>query len=201
MEVGFMKSIKKMLFYLIFLSFILILPFNIIYSQVLIKVGVVDFKEVYNFYTKRTLVDIGIDYYNDQIKLLEEEYNLKMKEYETKLNNPNLTQDQKNAIINDKSSYIEKYQKRKQYFVDLINDLKVNKEKYINEHIYFCIRKVAEKEGYSIIIDKNSNSLLYFANYVDLTNNVIEYLKNYIEKNCKESKIDVNIYYYPYINN
>jgi len=46
----------------------------------------------------------------------------------------------------------------------------------------FVIRKVAEKEGYSIIIDKNSNSLLYFANYVDLTNNVIEYLKNYIRK-------------------
>jgi len=39
-----------------------------------------------------------------------------MKEYETKLNNPNLTQDQKNAIINDKSSYIEKYTKKKTIF-------------------------------------------------------------------------------------
>ncbi|MCX8058452.1 MAG: OmpH family outer membrane protein [Spirochaetes bacterium] len=186
--------------FIILLIFIAILPLNI-FSNVLIKVGVVDLKEVYNFYMKRTLVDIGIDYYSDQIKLLDEDYNNKMKEFEQRLSNPNLTQDQKNAIISDRNSYIDRYQKRRQYFVDLINDLKTNKEKYINEHIYFCIKRVAEREGYSIILDKNDSKVLYFANYVDLTNAVIEFLKSYIEKNCRDSKIDVNVYYYPYINN
>lgn len=189
---------KILIFFIIFIN--ILIPFNI-FSNVLVKVGVVDLKEVYNFYLKRTLIDIGIDYYSDQIKVLDEEYNLKIKEFDNRLSNPNLTQEQKNAIISDKNAYIEKYQKRRQYFIDLINDLKNNREKYIDEHIYFCIKRVAEREGYSLILDKNSNSILYFANYVDLTNAVIEYLKSYIEKNCRDSKIDVNVYYYPYLNN
>jgi len=185
----------------IFTVLMILLPSYTVFSDILTKVGVVDYKVIYDTYMKRTLVDIGIDYFSDKLKELEQDYSAKMQEFNSKLSDSNLTDEQKEAIKTDKENYLKKYQEQKQKYLDYINDYRKNKDKYNLEHISYCVKKVAEKEGYAVILDINSKDLIYAAPYIDLTAKVLDYIIYFIEKTCKEGKIDVNIYYYPYIQN
>lgn len=188
-----MKNSNK--FFLILSIIFMLIVFSInVMSDILVKVGVIDKEKIYEIYKTKPLVDIKMAFLTDSFNEKAIEYHKELNDLKNKMNSSDIEEyerenmkEQYDNLYNEARSLYE-YTKRK------LNDLKENREKYIEEDIKYAIRKVAEREGYSIILDIHSDFLIYYSETVDLTNLVLEYLQDYILKYCNENGIDIDKY-------
>lgn len=186
---------KKLYIYLFFLIILFVFSVNI-FGDILVKVGVIDRDMVYETYKKKPLIDIKTAYLTDSFNKQALEYKEQLDELNKKLNDPNISDSEKATIKEQYDNLYNEARSLYDYTKKKLEDFKTNREKYIQDDITYAIRKVAEREGYSIILDIHADYLIYYSETVDLTQLVLDYLQEYIIKYCNENNIDVDKYVY-----
>ncbi len=182
---------KKIFIYL----FIILFVFSIIItSDTLIKVGIVDLEYINSIYKEVTIGDIKIDH----LKTEKKEYYVKtrdeLSELKEEINELNKDDAKRDKLIEKYNSLAKEAKKQIDNYDDQIKDLNNNREEHRQNDIKYAIRKVSEINGYSIILNKNSN-LLYYTDSVELTKLVEEYLWKMINRYCSDNNIDIEDYF------
>lgn len=169
---------------------LLILIFSIPFflSADFIKVAIVNMEYVLKEY-KITLVDIKRQYYIDEMTSKFEKIKADIDSINQKLSNPNLTSDEKTKLEQAKQEKLNEAIQLRDYYKKLDEDLQQNRQKYIMEDINFAIKKVCEKKGFALALDSKMEGILYYADYIDISNDVLQYLFSMIVKFLKDNNV------------
>lgn len=168
---------KKRLFTVVFLALLAVPSF----AQQITKFGVVDTAKVYNAYfrtsapvrnyeKKKQEFQDEIDKRTEELKSLQQ----KKLDYE---NDGNDTQALKvEAEITKKKDYLTEYTNAKNVELESMQRALVNSDDFYKK-LYQVLARIAESGGYSMILSlQDSNSILWYSNSVDITEQVISYL-------------------------
>ncbi|MFN3411032.1 MAG: OmpH family outer membrane protein [Exilispira sp.] len=153
-----------------------------------IKVAVVDMEYILKEY-KITLVDIKRQFYIDEMTSKFEKIKSEIDSINQKLSNPNLTAEEKSKLESAKQDKLNEAIQLRDYYKKLDDDLQQNRQKYIMEDIIFSIKKVCEKKGYAIAFDSKMIGILYYADYIDISRDVLEYLFIMIVRFLKDNNV------------
>ncbi|HPC37782.1 MAG TPA: OmpH family outer membrane protein [Exilispira sp.] len=153
-----------------------------------IKVAVVDMEYVLKEY-KITLVDIKRQFYIDEMTAKFEKIKSEIDLIEKKLSSPNLTSDEKTKLEQTRQEKLNEVIQLRDYYKKIDEDLQQNRQKYIMEDISFAIKKVCEKKGYALALDTKMNGILYYADYIDISKDVLEYLFIMIVRFLKDNNV------------
>ncbi len=167
---------------------LLILLGCLMLSPDFIKVAIVDIDYILKEY-KVTLVDIKRQYYIDEMTAKFDKIKAELDNINQKLNNPNLTSEEKAKLEQAKQEKLNEAIKLRDYYKKIDDDLQQNRQKYIMEDISFAIKKVCEKKGYALALDSKMQGILYYADYIDISKDVLEYLFSMIVKFLKENNV------------
>ncbi len=173
------KLIPLLIF--VFASFLL-------FSADFIKIAIVNMEFILKEY-KVTLVDIKRQFYIDEMTTKFEKIKADIDSINQKLANPNLTADEKAKLEQAKQDKLNEAIKLRDYYKKLDEDLQQNRQKYIIEDINYAIKKVCEKKGYALALDSKMEGILYYADYIDISKDVIEYLFSMIIKFLKDNNV------------
>jgi Skp family chaperone for outer membrane proteins len=171
--------IPLLLVILILLSFI---------SADFIKVAVVDMEFVLKEY-KVTLVDIKRQFYIGEMTSKFEKIKAEIDVINQKLSSPNLTSDEKAKLEQSRQDKLNEVIQLRDYYKKLDDDLQQNRQKYIMEDISFAIKKVCEKKGYALAFDAKMAGILFYADYIDISKDVLEYLFIMIVRFLKDNNV------------
>ena len=166
----------------ILLLLVLFLLFDYSFTAIkLVRVGVVDIEKVFQAYPgiediqkklkqEREKIEVEVNKRNEKIKILEEQ-----------LKNSNLSEA-------EKQTKIAELEYEKQTLANFIDDnnsklssLREELTKPIYSRIWLVIQRVGRERGYSIIIKKSSDAILYFDKEIDVTSEVITKLTKEME--------------------
>ncbi|MGC8764686.1 MAG: OmpH family outer membrane protein [Brevinematia bacterium] len=147
----------------------------------LVKVGVVDLEKVFASYP-------GISDIQKRLKDERENYDreINKKNEEIKILEASLT----NELLSDNEKQVKiaeiEYKKQKlNDFIDeanaKLNSLKNELTKSIYSKIWTVIQRVGVEKGYSLILKKSGESILYIDKEIDITSDVITKLKKELE--------------------
>lgn len=175
---------KKILISLLFIIFSSIC----FLSPDFIKVAVVDVSYVQKEY-KITLVDIKRQFYIDEMTAKFEKIKAEIDIINQKLSNPNLSSDEKNKLEQAKQDKLNEAIQLRDYYKKIDDDLQQNRQKYIMEDILFAVKKVCERKGYALAIDTKTVGILYYADYIDISKDVLEYLFIMIVRFLKDNNV------------
>ncbi|MCR4421097.1 MAG: OmpH family outer membrane protein [Spirochaetales bacterium] len=153
-----------------------------------IKVAVVDMEFVLKEY-KITLVDIKRQFYIDEMTLKFEKIKAEIDAINQKLSSPNLTSEEKTKLEQNRQDKLNEVIQLRDYYKKLDEDLQQNRQKYIMEDIYFSIKKVCEKKGYALAFDSKMVGILFYADYIDISKDVLEYLFIMIVRFLKDNNV------------
>jgi len=153
-----------------------------------IKVAVVDMEYILREY-KITLVDIKRQFYIDEMTAKFEKIKAEIDSINQKLSNSNLTADERAKLEQAKQDKLNEAIKLRDYYKKLDEDLQQNRQKYDMEDISFAIKKVCEKKGYALALDSKMQGILYYADYIDISKAVLEYLFSMIVKFLKDNNV------------
>lgn len=172
---------KRMYKFLIFSLFMLFSSTMLFAQDQITKFGIVDTAKVYSAYFRnsapiRNYENKKAEFQNEINKRIEELSNLQQKKLEYEKDG-NETQALKiEAEIIKKKDYILEYTNAKNVELEsLQKSLKTSDEFY--KKLYSTLQKVAESGGYSMILSlQDANSVLWYSNSVDITDQVISEL-------------------------
>ncbi len=171
------------------ISFFIIIALNFIFlSPDFIKVAIVDMEYIHKEY-KVTLVDIKRQYYIDEMTAKFEKIKAEIDSINQKLSNPNITSDEKSKLEQAKQDKLNEAIQLRDYYKKIDEDLQQNRQKYIQEDIIFAIKKVCEKKGYALALDSKMVGILYYADYIDISRDVLEYLFSMIIRFLKDNNV------------
>jgi len=168
---------KKILLVILFVS-LSVFSFS---AVKLFKIGIVDLEKVFSAYPgisdiqkklkdERDIYDKEINKRKEEIKILESSFT-----------NQGISDSEKQAKIAE----IEyKKQKLNEYIEDVnskLNALRDDVTKSIYSKIWMVVQRVGIERGYSLILKKSSDSILYIDKEVDITSEVITKLRKELE--------------------
>ena len=161
------------------IGFILVLMFgSSVFAQQITKFGVVDTAKVYNAYfrnsapvrnydRKKSEFQQEINKYTDEIQKLQS----KKVEYEKNGNDALVLKT--DAEITKKKDFLIEYTNAKNAELESMQKTLQGSDAFYNK-LYDTLSKVAEAGGYSMILSlQQSNSILWYSNSVDVTEQVI----------------------------
>lgn len=161
------------------IGFILVLMFgSSVFAQQITKFGVVDTAKVYNAYfrnsapvrnydRKKSEFQQEINKYTDELQKLQS----KKVEYEKNGNNALVLKT--DAEITKKKDFLIEYTNAKNAELESMQKTLQGSDAFYNK-LYDTLSKVAEAGGYSMILSlQQSNSILWYSNSVDVTEQVI----------------------------
>lgn len=161
------------------IGFILVLMFgSSIFAQQITKFGVVDTAKVYNAYfrnsapvrnydRKKSEFQQEINKYTDELQKLQS----KKVEYEKNGNDALVLKT--DAEITKKKDFLIEYTNAKNAELESMQKTLQGSDSFYNK-LYDTLSKVAEAGGYSMILSlQQSNSILWYSNSVDVTEQVI----------------------------
>lgn len=161
------------------IGFILVLMFgSSIFAQQITKFGVVDTAKVYNAYfrnsapvrnydRKKSEFQQEINKYTDELQKLQS----KKVEYEKNGNDALVLKT--DAEITKKKDFLIEYTNAKNAELESMQKTLQGSDAFYNK-LYDTLSKVAEAGGYSMILSlQQSNSILWYSNSVDVTEQVI----------------------------
>lgn len=161
------------------IGFILVLMFgSSVFAQQITKFGVVDTAKVYNVYfrnsapvrnydRKKSEFQQEINKYTDELQKLQS----KKVEYEKNGNDALVLKT--DAEITKKKDFLIEYTNAKNAELESMQKTLQGSDAFYNK-LYDTLSKVAEAGGYSMILSlQQSNSILWYSNSVDVTEQVI----------------------------
>lgn len=161
------------------IGFILVLMFgSSVFAQQITKFGVVDTAKVYNAYfrnsapvrnydRKKSEFQQEINKYTDELQKLQS----KKVEYEKNENDALVLKT--DAEITKKKDFLIEYTNAKNAELESMQKTLQGSDAFYNK-LYDTLSKVAEAGGYSMILSlQQSNSILWYSNSVDVTEQVI----------------------------
>ena len=161
------------------IGFILVLMFgSTVFAQQITKFGVVDTAKVYNAYfrnsapvrnydRKKSEFQQEINKYTDELQKLQS----KKVEYEKNGNDALVLKT--DAEITKKKDFLIEYTNAKNAELESMQKTLQGSDAFYNK-LYDTLSKVAEAGGYSMILSlQQSNSILWYSNSVDVTEQVI----------------------------
>lgn len=161
------------------IGFILVLMFgSSVFAQQITKFGVVDTSKVYNAYfrnsapvrnydRKKSEFQQEINKYTDELQKLQS----KKVEYEKNGNDALVLKT--DAEITKKKDFLIEYTNAKNAELESMQKTLQGSDAFYNK-LYDTLSKVAEAGGYSMILSlQQSNSILWYSNSVDVTEQVI----------------------------
>lgn len=161
------------------IGFILVLMFgSLVFAQQITKFGVVDTAKVYNAYfrnsapvrnydRKKSEFQQEINKYTDELQKLQS----KKVEYEKNGNDALVLKT--DAEITKKKDFLIEYTNAKNAELESMQKTLQGSDAFYNK-LYDTLSKVAEAGGYSMILSlQQSNSILWYSNSVDVTEQVI----------------------------
>ncbi len=165
---------------LVFLSFFLL--FNTTYSAIkLVKVGVVDLERVFANYPGISDIQKKLKDERDRYEI---EINKKKEEItvlESSITNSNVSDGERNA----KLAEIEMKKQKLNEFINEVNSsltsLKEEMTKSIYVKINLVIQRIGIEKGFSLILKRSSDSILFVDKELDITTDVITRLKKEVE--------------------
>ncbi len=179
-----MKTVKKSLKKLIVVCVLSLFPVLSLFAQSdLTRFGVIDTSRVYISYFRSSA---GVRNYEAKLTEFQTEVkkktaeldDLQKKIVEAKQNN-NGTQEQRlQAEYQKKYDFLTEYSRSKRAELDsLKKKLETSDDFY--EKLYNAIERIAESEGYSIILSlQDANSIIWYSPTVDITDKVISQLSS-----------------------
>ena len=164
------------------IGFILVLMFgSSVFAQQITKFGVVDTAKVYNAYfrnsapvrnydRKKSEFQQEINKYTDELQKLQS----KKVEYEKNGNDALVLKT--DAEITKKKDFLIEYTNAKNAELESMQKTLQGSDAFYNK-LYDTLSKVAEAGGYSMILSlQQSNSILWYSNSVDITDQIIKRL-------------------------
>lgn len=153
-----------------------------------IKVAVVDLDFINKEY-KVTLVDIKRQFYIDEMTTKFEKLKAEIDAITVKLSNPNITSEEKAKLEAAQQDKLNEAVALRDHYKKLDDDLQANRQKYIQDDISLAIKKICEKKGYALAVDARSEFVLYYASYIDISKDILEYLFIMIVRFLKENNV------------
>jgi len=173
---------------IVFIFMILTISLSSIYSDVKIdRIAVVNLKKVIEKVfsgVSDTITGIRRDREDLQNKLdkLKENIN-KLEELKLKTDDKSRKQNYQERIDKIKKEYSDYYKVRNYQLEKRLE----NAQKGSLKEVFVAVKKVAEREGYSIVLDSENDSIFFYSVDADITDIVIEFFdKRYGEKEDEE---------------
>lgn len=148
------------------------------FAQQITKFGVVNTAKVYSAYFKdsaavKNYETKKTEFQNEANKRAEEIRNLKQKKVEYQKNGDTANAQKLDADIKKKTDYLVEYTNTKNVELEsMLSNLQKSDDFY--KKLYKTLAKVAEKEGYSMILSlQDTKSILWYSPSVDVTELVI----------------------------
>ncbi len=169
---------KKLLFILILTLFFTGISFPAIK---LVKVGVVDLDKVFSSYPGISDIQKKLKDERDNYEKEINKKNEEIKALESTLTNKSLSDSERQTTIAE----IEYNKQKLSEYIDEVNtklsSLKEELTKTIYSKIWMVIQRVGAERGYSLILKKSGESILYIDKEIDITSEVITKLKKELE--------------------
>lgn len=172
----------------ILIVLVLILSLSFSYSDVKIdRIAVINLKKVIEKVfsgVSDTITSIKRDREDLQNKLDRMKDNInKLEEFKLKTDDKARKQNYQERIDKIKKDYSDYYKVKNYQIEKKLGNAQSNSIK----EVYSAVKKVAEREGYSIVFDSEDDSIFFYSVDVDITDIVIEYFdKKYGEKEEEE---------------
>lgn len=173
-----MKNINKKILIYCVLSFIFV---SGAFAQQITKFGVVDTSKVYSVYFKnsapvRNYEKKKAEFQEEITKRTEELKSLQQKKLEYEKNGNDSQALRIEAEITKKTDYLTEYTNAKNVELEsMLKSLQTSDDFY--KKLYNTLGQIAESGGYSMILSlQASNSILWYSNSVDITDQVIQKL-------------------------
>ncbi|MBO7582521.1 MAG: OmpH family outer membrane protein [Treponema sp.] len=151
------------------------------FAQQITKFGVVDTSKVYNAYFRnsapiRNYEKKKAEFQEEIDKRTQELKSLQQKKVEYQQNGNESQALKVEAEITKKTDYLREYTNAKNVELEsMLKSLETSDEFY--KKLYDTLEKIAESGGYSMILSlQASNSILWYSNSVDITDQVIQRL-------------------------
>ena len=161
------------------IGFILVLMFgSSVFAQQITKFGVVDTAKVYNAYFRNSAPVRNYDRKKSEFqqeinKYTDELQKLQSKKVEYEKNGNDVLVLKTDAEITKKKDFLIEYTNAKNAELESMQKTLQGSDAFYNK-LYDTLSKVAEAGGYSMILSlQQSNSILWYSNSVDVTEQVI----------------------------
>jgi outer membrane protein len=165
----------KKLFIIFYISLILIS--NIFSDAKIDKIAVINLEEVITTVfagNSGVIQEIKKEKENLQYKLNKMKENImRLEAMKLKTNDSNLKISYEKKISEFEKEYSDYYKLKSYELQKKINNLEGSLFKEIRDKV----KKIAETEGYSMVLDAKSEAIFYYTSEIDITEKVIEYFK------------------------